>query len=124
MTWTALRWIWRIATNAFYLLVVWYVLSRLRGRTENIIVPVLGLVYVTIRTMAYGNVYLAARFGLVLDDINNKLNKLAYPQYERDTEAFVEAKETMQTNQWLSYVDLTGFGLISLLCLWHILVTI
>ena len=39
--WTACRWTWRIATNAFSILVVLYVLSQLHGRMENIIVPIL-----------------------------------------------------------------------------------
>jgi hypothetical protein len=52
------------------------VLDRLRGHTENVIVPILGLIYVTMRTMGYGNVFLAIRFGVVIDDMNAKLNRL------------------------------------------------
>src|SRR5262249_41070539 len=39
IAWNTARWAWRIAKNAFYALVVWYVLSHLRGHPENVIVP-------------------------------------------------------------------------------------
>jgi len=124
VAWTALRWAWRIATNVFYLLVAWYVLDRLRGHTEDVIVPILGLIYVTMRTMGYGNVFLAIRFGVIIDDMNAKLNRLLDATYERDMESFREVRQTMRTNEAVSYVDLSGFGLIGLLCLWHLFTAI
>jgi hypothetical protein len=46
--------IWRVITNLFYLAVVMYALGELHGRKETLIVSTLGLIYVTIRTIAWG----------------------------------------------------------------------
>src|SRR5271169_835997 len=118
--WNIAKWAWRIAANVFYLLVVWYVLDQLRGGPEKITVPVLGVIYVTIRTIGYGNAYFSMKLALVLDDMNNKLNRLIDPGYQRDSEELKEARRIMEANQARSYVDLASLGLISLMCLWYL----
>jgi hypothetical protein len=45
-----LGYIWRVAVNVVVLLIVAWTLENLQGRTETLIIPVLGLIYVTIRT--------------------------------------------------------------------------
>jgi hypothetical protein len=45
---------WRVLVNLFYLAVVMYALDQLHGRTETLIISTLGLIYVTIRTIAWG----------------------------------------------------------------------
>ena len=46
--------IWRVIVNLFYLAVVMYALDKLHDRTETLIISTLGLIYVTIRTIAWG----------------------------------------------------------------------
>ena len=47
--------IWRVLTNLLYLAVVLYALDQLHGRTETLTISTLGLIYVTIRTIAWAN---------------------------------------------------------------------
>jgi hypothetical protein len=64
-----LGYLWCVAVNTFYLLVVGAVLLGLNKGMEKSIVSVLGLIYVTIRTtaifqgIAYSNVIAALRGG-------------------------------------------------------------
>jgi hypothetical protein len=44
-----LGWLWLIAVNIFYVLVILYVFDNLSGRTEHILVSILGLLYVAVR---------------------------------------------------------------------------
>lgn len=46
--------IWRVLVNLFYLVVVMYALDKLHDRTETLIISTLGPIYVTIRTIAWG----------------------------------------------------------------------
>jgi hypothetical protein len=115
------KWTWRIAANVFYLLVVWYVLNQLRGGPEKIIVPILGLIYVRIRSIECGNAYIGLQLALVLNDMDSKLNKLIDPEYQQDMEELRENRRVMGSVQARSYLDLAGLGLISLLCLWFLL---
>jgi hypothetical protein len=46
--------IWRVIVNLFYLAIVLYALDKLHDRTETLIISTLGLLYVTIRTIAWG----------------------------------------------------------------------
>lgn len=124
VAWTISKWVWWTAINVFYLLVVWYVLEQLSSRPEKVIVPILGLIYVTIRSIAYSNGYIIIQLALILDDTNNNLNRLIDPSYERDLEQLNVTTKRMQSNQALSYVDLAGFGLNSLLCLFYLFTAI
>ena len=124
MKWNVAKWAWRIAANVFYLLVVWYVLDQLPGGPEKIIVPILGLIYVRIRSVGYGNAHRGLQLALVLNDIDSKLNRLLDPGYQRDLEELRENRRVMGSVQARSYVDLAGFGLISLLCLWYLFTAI
>ena len=46
------EYVWQIAANALYVVVVIFVLNRLEGRPEQIVVAVLGLLYVSSRAQA------------------------------------------------------------------------
>jgi len=48
-----LSYAWRVVSNALQLLVVLYVFSRLNVRFEIIVISVLGLIYVSIRSIGY-----------------------------------------------------------------------
>jgi hypothetical protein len=76
--------------------------------------------YVTIRIIASGNVYIVTQFGTALDDINAKLGKLIDSQYERDAEEISEIKKTVQSIQLRSQIDVVGLSFIGLLCLWYL----
>ena len=120
--WTAIRWAWRIASNSFYVLVVLYALDQLHGRLENIIVPLLGIIYVSMRTMGTGNAILFGRLAIVIDHMDAKIKKLIDPTHESEN-TLAENKQNIKTNEWLLYVDLAGLTVISLMCFWRLFVT-
>jgi hypothetical protein len=86
-----LGYIWRVLTNLFYLAVVAYALDGLRGRTETLIISTLGMIYVTIRSIAWGQ--FVAMLGtntalqLQLDAIQARLDGTFDPVPAEDLEA-------------------------------------
>lgn len=46
----ALGYLWKVAVNLLILFIVAWALEKLHGRTESLIISVLGMIYVTIRT--------------------------------------------------------------------------
>jgi hypothetical protein len=53
-----LNYVWHVAANCFLFFVVFYVLDRLaRDKAEAVTVSTLGLIYVTIRTIAIGRAF-------------------------------------------------------------------
>lgn len=81
-----LKWGWQIGENVFYVLLVWYVLSHLHGRPENIIVPVLGLIYVALRTTGMRLGQMTLQHALALDAIQQRLRVLSDADYRRDSD--------------------------------------
>jgi hypothetical protein len=120
---TVLGYAWRIATNVFYLAVVFYVLEQLHQRPETIIVPVLGLIYLRVHMIgiALGTGHMVVfRF---LNDINDRLKLLIDPHYQRDTELAAEIEKTT-TPSGKDVVDYIFISLVSLLCLWKLFVSL
>jgi hypothetical protein len=77
MAWTVMKWAWRVAENIFYALVVWYVLTHLRGPPENVVVPVLGLLYVTLRALGVNLGQITLQSALALDSIQQQLRAIS-----------------------------------------------
>jgi hypothetical protein len=107
--------VWRIITNLFYLAVVVYALDSLRGRTETLIISTLGMIYVTIRSIAWGQ--FIAMLGtntalqVQLDAIQARLDGTFDPVPAEDME---QAKKVW-TVKWI--IDTIFLALISLLCI-------
>ena len=107
--------VWRVITNLFYLAVVVYALDSLRGRTETLIISTLGMVYVTIRSIAWGQ--FIAMLGtntalqIQLDAIQARLDGAFDPVPAEDLE---QAKKVW-TVKWI--IDTIFLALISLLCI-------
>jgi hypothetical protein len=107
--------IWRMAINLFYLLVVAAVLIGIRDPSEKAIVSVLGLLYVTLRTQAIshglGTTTNLAAFQRQLDLIQYRVDG-TFELPDRGKEfALVE---TMKAK---IYIDYFFLGIISLVCL-------
>ena len=116
----ALGYVWRIGLNLLYLLVIWYVFTQLHGHTEAILVPILGLLYVTTRTTAMATGTAAVHLGVVLDEINERLKRLADPTYVRDRDEAEEIKKLLRHAQPKQLIEYLFLGLVSLLCLWEL----
>ena len=80
----ALGYVWRVLTNVFYVAVVLYVFSALHGRSEAITVAVLGLVYVTIRTIAIGQASGLADALKVIEADVIRIRELLHDEYTED----------------------------------------
>jgi hypothetical protein len=117
---TVLTWAWRVSANLVYLLVVGYVLGQLHGRPETVIVPILGLIYVTIRVLAIGLGLTFMQLGISLDDLRSELRTGFNPQYQRDLEELEEIRRAAASSRARLYLDDVFLGLISLLCLFQL----
>ena len=107
--------IWRVLINMFYLAVVVYALDSLHGRAETLIISTLGMIYVTIRSIAWGQ--FIAMLGtntalqLQLDAIQARLDGTFDPVPSAD----LEAAKKVWTVKWI--IDTIFLALISLLCI-------
>jgi hypothetical protein len=112
----ALGYIWRVAVNLFYLLVVGIVLAGIRDPSEKAIVSVLGLLYVTIRSLAIGQglaaMLLTTSFQNQIDQIRHRVDGTFEIPNRSEEEA---ATGRMQTK---FYIDGFFLAIISLVCLY------
>jgi hypothetical protein len=114
------RWAWRIAENVFYAAVVWYVLSRLRGHPENVIVPILGLIYVALRTGGVSLAQITLQHALALDSIQQKLRTMSDASYVRDRDeiqAIEQMKHRLTGDIGIESISLCAIGAI---CVWFL----
>jgi hypothetical protein len=118
--WTALGYAWRVTTQIFYFLVVWYVLEQLHDRLESVIIPVLGLLYVAVRSAALSVSWTTIHIGVALDEINERLKTLCNATYQREKEVSDEIQRRFKQTNFRLYIELGGQSLIGLLCLWKL----
>jgi hypothetical protein len=120
MAWTVMKWAWRVAENIFYVLVVWYVLSHLRGHPENVIVPVLGLIYVMLRTLGINLGQITLQNALVLDSVQQQLRAISDVHYQRDRYEIreIERMKVRLTGDML--IESLSICIIFLLCIWYL----
>jgi hypothetical protein len=107
--------IWRVITNLFYLALVLYALDQLRGRTETLIISTLGLIYVTIRTIAWGQ-FIAmlgtnSALQVQLDTIQARLDGTFDPMMLAEE---ITALQSTWRVKWV--IDSIFLAIISLLC--------
>lgn len=121
---TVLAWTGRTLFNVFQVLVVLYVFSRLQGRLEVIVVSVLGLLYLTVRTIAFSQATTLANFGSALQkEINDLVHLLGHDIKEREAN-FVEMRKMVSRNIAMGYLDEAFLALISLICLFNLFTTL
>lgn len=115
-----LSYTWLIVSNCFYLLIVLYVFSRLSDRSETIIVAVLGLLYVTIRSIAMTQwIDLTTRFRSLMMEIE-AIKSATIAGYETNNDEWEEAEKIVASRQIKIFVVSAFLFLISLVCLWRI----
>jgi hypothetical protein len=114
-----LGYVWRVLVNVFYVAVVLYVFDKLQGRSEAIIiVSVLGLIYVTIRSIA-----IAQGMGLTnaLKVIESDIIRLRQPgRDEQVRDRLVASKvESEVLNRARNKLFIDGFflSIVSIICL-------
>lgn len=121
---TVLSYGWYVATRLFYLAVIYYVLDHLYERFEKIVVAILGVLYVSQRTIAVSQGDLFIKVGIELDNIQEKVKEIAEPGYYRRTAETSEIMEMVSTQQTKLAVESVFLGIFSLLCLYELFVAI
>jgi hypothetical protein len=116
-----MRWfgyLWTVAVNCFYLFVILYVFDKLDRRPEVIPVAVLGLLYVTIRSIAIGqalsSIELFAQINKQLLYVRKLLND---PHYEENQRSWIEAEQKTSPQIIKVYISSFFLLLISLVCM-------
>jgi hypothetical protein len=113
----ALSYTWRVAVNVFYVCVVLYVFANINEKSLQIVVAILGLLYVTIRSIAIGQYFTNAPMliGLV-KSIDELKERLGIPRTGTPEE--YEAVDAMlRTTTVKTYIDSGFLSLIGLICL-------
>jgi hypothetical protein len=110
---------WRVLVNVFYIAVVLYVFDKLQGRSEAIItVAVLGLIYVTIRSIAIGQGMGLANALKIIEADLIRLRELARDEHARkrwDTEQ--AGSEVLSRERNKLYIDGVFLSIVSIICL-------
>ncbi len=121
----ALGYAWKIGVNIFYVAVVVAVLSFVAGRPETIILPILGVLYVTIRLIGMGIAHSVYVLAASLDRIERRLNAQDVEDFrEQESEFSEERTNRLNKLSWDMAIDGTGLGIITLVCLWKFFVAI
>lgn len=116
MKWIAFT--WKVAINTTYVIVVIAVLSASEPSNRQII-AVLGLIYAAIRSIAIGQ---AIGLTNALFYLEKKIDRIRYQVDSSFSEPdYAEAEETISFNSAKLYIDATGLGIISLICLFVVL---
>ncbi|WP_407194304.1 hypothetical protein [Bradyrhizobium sp. STM 3566] len=106
--------IWKVAVNIVILFIVAWALDKLHERAEALVIPVLGIIYVTIRTtqgfQGLAMIDIAMRQQEQLDAIRSWIDGAYSPGDRSDERAIYK--------RWRAkfYIDACFLGLISLLC--------
>ena len=113
-----LGYVWRVFTNLLALLIVLYVFSQLNQRLEFITVSILGLMYGTIRAIAFNQGSAFARVVMAFArDVHSIRGALGIEQNDSDDE---EAEKQLNRQIVKGYIDMAFLSLISLACLYHL----
>ena len=113
-----MRW-WTIAINCLYLLVIAYVFNKLDSRPLIVTIAVLGLVYVSIRTMMMSHLlYIAEMFAQTNQQLLWVRKLLKDPTYQENQEAWDKAEKTEKPKRLaIYYTDMGFLGIIGIYCL-------
>lgn len=121
----ALGYAWRVLANVFYVAVVLYVFDRLHGRPEAITVAVLGLVYVTFRSIAIGQASgLTGALKIIEADLIRIRELLNDEHAETRWEGAREDAKNMERMRIKLYIDGFFLSIVSLICLFVLFVAL
>jgi hypothetical protein len=114
-------WLWRFLINIIQLAVVIAIFSELHGQFEVVAMSVLGIIYLSVRSIGIRNYFLHANLAKGLDNEIIRLHRLladdASNLYE---ESRVESHRILQRKANKIYFDSFFLGLIWIVCIYHI----
>jgi hypothetical protein len=115
---TVLGWLWLVATNVFYVIVVLYVFSALSNKTEHILVSILGLIYVGMRGQALASNITLSKLALGLDDEFTRIRTLLHDEsVSAHSEEIAAVREKAERNYLKIGVNSIFLSIIGLICL-------
>jgi len=118
---TGLGYTWRVIWHVIKLLVVIYVFLRLENRFEIIVVSILGLMYVTINAMSGDLRWRLIRLAIENEKNFSRMRRLL-GEDTKDHEGALRADEKEMLRQSAKpFIDLVFLFIISLVCLFHLL---
>lgn len=112
-----LSYAWRVALNVVYVLVTIAVLNKLDARFEIITIASIGILYVTVRNIAFWQYAAQSNFVLGLARDLDIVKAAVVPGYEPDDSAIKEGADRVHVNIVKGYIDLGGLAVISAICL-------
>ena len=118
--WTGLGYAWRVVSNLLQVLIVLYIFSRLDVRFEIIVVAILGLIYVTIRTISLNTAYLLTNIVVFAEkDFVFIRKNLGDDVSAREKEDSV-AENKLPQMMFRVAIDGVGLSLIGIVCLYQL----
>jgi hypothetical protein len=118
--WLVLGYTGRVVSNILQILVILYLFAHLGSGFQKVIVAILGLIYVTIRTIAIGNVHLLSFIAGAVSKEFLQVYRLLGEDISERTTAMRETDEKMQTVINKLYIDGSFLSLVSLICLYQL----
>jgi hypothetical protein len=113
-----LTYIWWVLINIFYIAIILYVFDKLHGQTEVITVAVLGLIYVTIRSIAIGQAMGLANALKIIEADLIRVRELLGDEYAGGrSEAAKEDSEALSRVRNKVYIDGFFLWIVGLICL-------
>jgi hypothetical protein len=114
---TFIAYAWRVVSNVIQVIVVFYVFAHLNDRLETIVVSILGLIYVTIRSIAFGQWYVLANFGIGMERDFVFIRKLVGDDVAAREELLADAQKGFERLYLKFAIDGVALAIISLTCL-------
>jgi hypothetical protein len=115
-----MRWLgylWTVAVNCFYLFVVLYVFDKLEGKPQVVTVAVLGLIYVTMRTIAIGQFLFHLQNYIQINKSILYLRSLVNdPTYDESRHAWGESEAKTPHMTYKLYIDAAFLWVIGIFC--------
>lgn len=122
--WAVLKYAWRVILSVLQILIVLYVFSRLSVRFEIIVVAILGLIYVTVRSVAFGMWYMLVNIAVGANNDFIFIRKhIGDDVTAREEEAAMGHGKATQ-NFYKFVIDGIALSLISFICLYHLFVAL
>jgi hypothetical protein len=122
----SLGYTWRVLLNVFYVAVVLFVFDKLQGRSEVIItVAILGLIYVTIRSIAISQGMGLANALKVIESDLIRLRELVRDEHASDRwEASNADSKALSRERYKLFIDGLSLSVVSIICLWVLFVSL
>ncbi|MBX3088116.1 MAG: hypothetical protein KF742_06470 [Cryobacterium sp.] len=116
-----LSYAWRVCVNVIYVAVTLAVLNKLNTRFEIITIASIGILYVTVRNIAFWQYVAQSNFVLGIAKDIEVVKAAVVPDYEPDSATIKDGADQVHTNVVKGYIDLGGLAVISLICLFALI---